>query len=136
MSTQPPPGPPEGAAAQNGPPMLSTITSLPPLPNPLHPRGSANTAAESMRVLRTLGENASSGAVGESSVVHLIPCLVLHGPLLPATVSSPPEGSPSFTLPFLKLANRRLPLPHEHGLPPTPSPAYPNPNRHRPPSAR
>ncbi|BEI80095.1 hypothetical protein CcaverHIS002_0106240 [Cutaneotrichosporon cavernicola] len=60
-TTQQPPA--EGAAngAPSGPPTLSTITSLPPLPHPLHPRGQSNT--EAFRVMRMLGENASNGVV-------------------------------------------------------------------------
>ncbi|GMK54688.1 hypothetical protein CspeluHIS016_0112740 [Cutaneotrichosporon spelunceum] len=60
-TTQPPPAESTANGAASGPPTLSTITSLPPLPYPLHPRGQTN--AEALRVMRMLGDNASNGVV-------------------------------------------------------------------------
>ncbi|CAK9786210.1 hypothetical protein CC85DRAFT_312395, partial [Cutaneotrichosporon oleaginosum] len=62
MTTTHPPADGTHNGAVNGPPSLSSITSLPPLPHPLHPRGQVN-AAEGLQVMRALSENASNGVV-------------------------------------------------------------------------
>jgi len=67
MTTEPAP-PPAPAPAAPPPETADAITTLPPLPNPAHPRNAGPmlglNAAEALRVMRLLNEGATSGAVG------------------------------------------------------------------------